>query len=155
MPLVPEGAFRPFIGWLTLGLVALMILQRTTRLSELAADRPVVAVPAGWFGGVATMLANAAGPVMAIYLLACRLPKLELVGTGAWFFFVVNLAKVPFSVALGLVDRRSLLLTLALVPAVVVGGFSGRWILDRIDQRLFEWLLLAFTLAAALRLILG
>ena len=153
MPLVPEGAFRPFIGWLTIALLVLMVLQRTTPLAQAAASHPAIAIPTGWLGGVTTMLANAAGPIMTIYLLACRLPKLELVGTGAWFFFIINLAKVPFSIRLGLIDRSSLLLTLAVAPVVIVGGFSGRWILRRINQRVFEWLLLAFTLIAALRLI--
>jgi uncharacterized protein len=155
MPLVPEHAFRPLIGWLTLALLGLLVLQRTTRLAETAASHPAIAWPAGWLGGITTMLANAAGPVMTIYLLACRLPKLELVGTGAWFFFVVNLVKVPFSVNLGLITRDSLLLTAALVPAVVLGAWSGRWILQRINQRLFEALLFAFTVIAALKLVLA
>ncbi len=155
MPHLPEHGFRPFIGWLTLGLLALMILQRTTRLSEVAADHPALAWPMGWLGGSTTMLANAAGPVMTIYLLACRLPKLELVGTGAWFFCVVNLAKVPFSVRLGLIDRDSLSLTLVLIPVVLLGGFFGRWILHRINQRVFEALLIGFTALGALRLVFG
>lgn len=155
MPLVPEGAFRPFVGWLTLGMLALMLAHRCTRLSEVAADHPALAIPAGWLGGAATMLANAAGPIMTIYLLACRLPKMEFVGTGAWFFFVVNLAKVPFSAAMGLIDGRSLLLTLALAPLVVAGAFLGKWLLARINQTLFEALLVAFTFLAALRLLLA
>jgi uncharacterized membrane protein YfcA len=155
MPLVPDAFFRPLIGWITLGLVLLLLLQRFARLREAAALHPSMALPAGWLGGVITMLANAAGPVMTLYLLACRLPKLELVATGAWFFFVVNLAKVPFSVALGLITRDSLLLTATLVPVVALGAFCGRWLLHRINQRAFEWLLLAFSAAGALRLILA
>ena len=38
-----------------------------------------------------------AGPIFAIYCLAVGLPKLEFVGTGAWFFLIVNAFKVPFS----------------------------------------------------------
>lgn len=101
------------------------------------------------------MLANAAGPIMAIYLLACRLPKMELVGTGAWFFFVVNVTKVPFSAGLGLIDAQSLLLTLVLAPLVVCGAVFGKWLLVRINQRMFEALLIAFTVLAAVRLLLG
>jgi len=104
---------------------------------------------------VTTMLANAAGPIMAIYLLACRLPKMELVGTGAWFFFVVNVSKVPFSAGLGLIDGQSLLLTLVLAPLVAAGAFFGKWLLARINQALFEALLIAFTVLAAVRLLLG
>ena len=39
----------------------------------------------GILGGITTMLANAAGPVIALYLLAVSLPKLRLVATGAGF----------------------------------------------------------------------
>lgn len=155
MPLVPEGAFRPLIGWVTLALLGLLLVQRSARFETAAASHPAFSLPAGWLGGVTTMLANAAGPVMTIYLLACRLRKMEFVGTAAWFFFAVNLAKVPFSVSLGLVTPDSLRLTAVLAPVVVLGACCGRWILHRIDQRLFDALLLVFTAAGALRLILA
>jgi hypothetical protein len=32
---------------------------------------------------------------MNLYLLSQKLPKEEFVATGAWFFFFVNLSKVP------------------------------------------------------------
>jgi hypothetical protein len=41
-------------------------------------------------GGFTTMIGNAAGPVMAVYLLSMRLPKYSFVGTSAWFFLLVN-----------------------------------------------------------------
>ena len=58
---------------------------------------------------------------MNLYLLARRLPKHDFVATGAWFFFVVNLLKLPIYAFHGLIDRRSLLFDLALAPSVVVG----------------------------------
>jgi uncharacterized membrane protein YfcA len=124
-------------------------------LANAVSGHPAVGWLAGWFGGVTTMVANAAGPIMSIYLLACRLPKMELVGTGAWFFFVVNVSKVPFSATMGLVNAHSLLLTLILAPVVVVGAFLGRWLLLRINQALFEALLIAFTCLAAVRLLMA
>jgi uncharacterized membrane protein YfcA len=151
-----ETAFRPLIGWIILGLTALQIL-RTWRPELLGA------VPhSGWFtwfigllAGATTMLANAAGPIYVIYALAIGLPKLEMVGTGAWFFFIVNTVKVPFSAGLGLIHGGTLMLNLALVPAVVGGVLGGRWVLHRIPQRVFDLLLLAFAAAAALRLVSG
>jgi hypothetical protein len=107
----------------------------------------------GILAGAATMLANAAGPVFAIYLIAVGLPKMEFVGTSAWFFFIINLFKVPFSIALGLIRGQTLMLNLILAPAVLVGVLAGRWLLDRIPQRLFEHMLLGFAVLAALRLI--
>jgi uncharacterized membrane protein YfcA len=63
--------------------------------------------------------------------------------------------KVPFSAGLGLIHGGTLMLNLALVPAVVGGVLGGRWVLHRIPQRVFDLLLLAFAAAAALRLVSG
>jgi len=76
------------------------------------------AVALGFMAGVTTMMANAAGPVMIIYLLAMRLPKVEFVGTGAWFFFVVNWLKVPFSANLNLMTAESVKLNLMMLPFI-------------------------------------
>jgi uncharacterized membrane protein YfcA len=109
----------------------------------------------GLAAGATTMLANAAGPVFALYCLAVMMPKFELVGTTAWFFFIVNLFKVPFSFGLGLIHGHTLLFNLVLAPAVVAGVLGGRSIITRLPQQLFERLLLAFAAMAALRLIVS
>jgi len=100
-----------------------------------------------------TMLANAAGPIIALYALAVGLPKFEFVGTSAWLFLLVNLFKVPFSVELGLIHRDTLWLNLLLVPAILVGLASGRWLTSRIPQKVFDIFLLVFAALAALRMI--
>ncbi|NDG71863.1 MAG: sulfite exporter TauE/SafE family protein [Proteobacteria bacterium] len=98
MPRIPTGFFTPVIGWIILALLTLTIAQKcSNRLQEIAADHAAVAWPLGLLAGVSTMLANAAGPAMTVYLLASRLPKYEFVGTAAWFFFFINIIKVPFS----------------------------------------------------------
>ena len=79
--------------------------------------------------------------------------KMEFVGTSAWFFLIINLFKVPFSIALGLIHGQTLMVNLILAPAVLVGVLAGRWLLERIPQRLFEHMLLGFAVLAALRLI--
>jgi hypothetical protein len=107
----------------------------------------------GLLAGGTTMLINGAGPIMALYFLAIALPKLELVGTSAWFFLIVNVLKVPFSATLGLIHPETLRLNALLVPAIAAGLFAGRWLVRRIPQRLFDGLLLAFAAIAALRLI--
>jgi len=75
-------------------------------------------------------------------------------GTGAVFFLLLNLFKIPFMVALGLITHGSLALNLALAPAVIAGTVAGRWLLGRINQRMFENLALALTLVAAARMFL-
>ncbi|ACB75733.1 sulfite exporter TauE/SafE family protein [Opitutus terrae] len=107
----------------------------------------------GVLAGFTTLVANAAGPLMVIYLLAMRLPKMEFVGTGAVFFLLLNLFKVPFMVNLGLINGGSFALNLWLAPAVFLGAWIGRKILLRINQRLFENLALALSAAAGVKLL--
>ena len=151
-----DAAFRPIVGWIILVLTALQVV-RTLR-PQWFGDMPHsrgFAWAMGLIAGAMTMLANAAGPVFAIYCVAIGLPKRELVGTTAWLFFIINAFKVPFSYALGLISGASLLFNLALAPAVVAGVLGGRWIIGRIPQRLFDHLILVFAALAALRLITG
>jgi uncharacterized membrane protein YfcA len=94
------------------------------------------------------MVANAAGPIMIIYLLAMRLPKLIFMGTSAWYFFTLNLFKVPFSYSLGLINADSLPISLALAPVPIAGALTGRVLIHRINQQVFEMLALVLTLIA-------
>ncbi|MDT0544691.1 MULTISPECIES: sulfite exporter TauE/SafE family protein [Streptomyces] len=108
----------------------------------------------GVLGGFTTMVANAGGPVMSMYLLSAGFRKLGFLGTSAWFFLIVNVAKVPFSVGLGLIDGRSLLLDAGLALCVIPGAFLGKAIADRINQLLFERLVIAATVVGGAQLLL-
>jgi hypothetical protein len=112
-----------------------------------------LAAALGIVAGFITLVANAAGPLMAIYLIAMRLPKMQFVGTAAVFFMVLNLFKVPFMVKLGLITTPSFEFNLMLAPAVLIGAFIGRWLLVRINQQLFENLVLALSAIAGVLLI--
>lgn len=149
-----ETLYRPVIGWITLLLSILQFVRmyRPDWTGNVPHSR-WFAWTMGILAGAATMLANAAGPVFAIYLIAVGLPKMAFVGTSAWFFFIINLFKVPFSVALGLIRGQTLMLNLVLAPAVLAGVLAGRWLVERIPQRIFDHMLLAFAVLAALRLI--
>ncbi|WP_440581345.1 sulfite exporter TauE/SafE family protein [Streptomyces sp. PT19] len=108
----------------------------------------------GVLGGFTTMVANAGGPVMSMYLLSAGFRKLGFLGTSAFFFLIVNVSKLPFSAGLGLIDGRSLLLDAVLVVFVVPGALLGKWAVTRIDQRLFERLVIAATVVGGLQLLL-
>lgn len=108
-----------------------------------------VGMAAGMAAGFATMTANAAGPVMVLYLLLAGLPVLGLLGTGAWFFFLVNLAKLPFSAGLDLINPPVLLMDLALVPALLAGGLIGALVAHRIPRKRFEDITVGLTVVAA------
>ncbi|MGX1134685.1 putative membrane protein YfcA [Streptomyces glaucescens] len=155
-----DGIVRASIGVILLLMAALTVWRRRT--AERAEEPDGVTTRAGRvkarsygvLGGFTTMVANAGGPVMAMYLLSAGFRKLGFLGTSAFFFLIVNVSKVPFSVGLGLIDGPSLLLDAALVLFVVPGALLGRWAVHRINQRLFEQLVIAATVLGALQLLL-
>ncbi|MFJ9173650.1 sulfite exporter TauE/SafE family protein [Streptomyces sp. NPDC102360] len=157
-----DGAVRMSIGVILLVMAGVTVWRRKQAAAAAAAAEPtptraarVKAGSYGVLGGFTTMVANAGGPVMSMYLLSAGFKKLGFLGTSAWFFLIVNSAKVPFSVGLGLIDGRSLLLDAALAAFVVPGAVIGRACVNRINQRLFEQLVIAATVLGGLQLLLN
>ncbi|MFC8075734.1 sulfite exporter TauE/SafE family protein [Streptomyces sp. NPDC057307] len=155
-----DGAVRVSIGSILLLMAGVTIWRRRYAPEE---DTPeetaslkgrVKARSYGVLGGFTTMVANAGGPVMSLYLLSAGFRKLGFLGTSAWFFLIVNTTKVPFSVGLGLIDRESLLLDAMLVLFVLPGALIGKLCVDRIDQRVFERLVIGATVLGGLQLLL-
>lgn len=141
MRFVDDVTMRRSIGAILLASVALQLWQRSRRVA--AEDRPehtgwAMAGATGVAAGFTTMTANAAGPVMALYFLSVRLDKSKFIGTNAWFFFLVNLSKVPLTASLGLFTPDVLRIDLMLVPAVVVGAGVGMALVHRVNQAQFE-----------------
>jgi uncharacterized protein len=172
--LFPWTALGVFLGYLTMGrisdhtakvmigiiilILALMSFGRRYLPGQRAESglqiHWAIAALIGMVAGFITLIANAAGPLMAIYFVAMRLPKMEYVGTAAVFFMLLNLFKVPFMVDLGLITTTSFGFNLALAPAVVIGAFSGRWLLMRVNQDLFEKLVLGLSAVGGILLFL-
>ena len=107
----------------------------------------------GILAGFTTMIANAAGPIMILYLLAMQLPKMEFIGTAAWYFLLLNCFKVPFSANLDLINAESFRVALSMMPFAISGALFGRVIIKYINQEWFEKTALVFTFVAALRLL--
>lgn len=146
---------RRTIGVVLLLLITITLVRRAGWLRPPSTTRTwPAAVGYGTLGGFTTMVANAGGPVMSLYFLAMRMPVLAFLGTSAWFFAVINLVKVPFAIGLGLLTVDALWLVLTLVPFVIAGGLVGRVIARRIDQRVFEWIVIALTVAGAVFLVI-
>jgi uncharacterized membrane protein YfcA len=146
---------RRVIGGILLLVIGVTLWRRRRAAAEEAESGRIAAAAYGALGGFTTMVANAGGPVMTMYFLAARFPMRAFLGTTAWFFAGINLAKLPFSIGLGIIDLPTVLMDLVLVPGVVVGAFVGRALLDRMDQRTFERIVIALTIAGALYLLLG
>jgi len=152
---VNDRQLQPVLGAIILAMLALQRWLSSSPERQRIPGRWWFAGLIGLLAGTTTMLANAAGPVMMVYLLAMRLPKSEFLGTGAWYFFLMNWFKVPFSAHLGLITPSSLLLDAVLVPGIAAGALLGIPVARRIPQKAFTAAVELLSAAAAVRLIAG
>jgi uncharacterized membrane protein YfcA len=152
--LVTDAQLKPIIGVIVLIMLGLNYWRTKSQGQE-------VRIPTQWWfsallgviAGATSMMANAAGPVMTIYLLAMRLPKFAFVGTAAWFFFIVNWLKVPFSARLDLMTAESIKINLMMLPAIALGALVGVFFLKRIPQKAFDAVVQLLAAAAAIKLL--
>ena len=127
--------------------------EATTTLATSTTSGRLARLVYGSLAGFTTMVANAGGPVTSMYFLACRYPVKALLGTTAWFFFLVNLVKLPFSISAGLVNTTTMSLTAICAPVVIVSALAGRRLAEHMDQRVFEPVIVALTIISALPLL--
>ena len=140
-----------WIGILILSMVVLHFIRKA--FPNWRPHQAGVALFFGFTGGIVTMIANAAGPLVTLYLLEMKLKKEEFMGTGAWFYLMMNCVKVPFGVSLGIIHSQTLLLDFIFVPILLLGAWWGGRINHRISQNWFEWGAIGFAAIAAVRLI--
>jgi len=141
--------------WIGVLILLMVILHFIRKLfPNWTPHRTGVALFFGFTGGMVTMISNAAGPLVTLYLLEMKLKKEEFMGTGAWFFFIMNCVKVPFSLSLGIINLQTLSLNIIFLPILFIGVWIGGLIHRRISQRWFEGVAIVFAAVVAVRLIL-
>lgn len=147
--LLDEALFTNIMSIIIFASLFIMIWMKRTHKSVIP-NNTGFAIFMGLLGGVSTMIGNLAGPIMALYLLSMRLPKNEYIGTAAWFFLAINLFKVPFHVfSWQTIDIHSVQLNLVSIPFIALGAWSGIWIVKRVPDKQYRWLVIAMTGVAA------
>lgn len=153
-----QSTIARVIGSLLLFSVVLEVLRRRNpqveQRPEGGAERRVEAGFYGALTGVTTLAVNAGGPAMTLYLVKMRVPMLAFMGTSVWFFFILNLAKLPFVIPLGLITRESLIANLWFAPAMIAGALIGIATFRRMNQVWFERIALVLSAAASLWLVI-
>ncbi len=149
---ISDIVFNRLLAVVVLTGIVLMILQDMRKKASVP-DYWWFAMGLGLLGGFATMIGNAAGPIMALYLLSMRLPKNIYIGTGAWFFFIVNVFKVPFHVGIWkTITVQSLLFDVLMIPAIALGALLGIWLVKFFPEKAYRIFIIATTLFSALLL---
>jgi uncharacterized membrane protein YfcA len=150
---ISDEVFNRLLAGVVIFGIALMIWQDIRKRTEIP-DYWWFSMILGLLGGFATMIGNAAGPVMALYLLSMRLPKNRFIGTAAWFFFIINLSKVPFHIIIWkTITWNSLLFDIIMIPAIAAGAFLGIWLVKLFPEKAYRIFVIVSTLAAALMLL--
>jgi uncharacterized membrane protein YfcA len=155
-----DGVYKPILGAIILCMLGLLLLRRA--LGERLTPRGRITVGfTGLATGIATFLANAAGPVMSLYLAGMGMPKERFMGTNAWFFLIMNLVKIPMFLVIGLllpsaplIDAESLSVNLILAPVVIAGVPLGALLFKLLPQKVFDAAVLTLAGLAAITLIL-
>jgi hypothetical protein len=143
----------PMIGGIVLVMLVLHHARQRFGFGESLGVGRWFAIAMGLAAGVTTMMANAAGPVVVLYLLAMGLEKEEFVGTSAWFFFLINWIKVPFMGGLGLMTFETLKVDAMCVVVVAAGAVCGIYMVKRINQGVFKAAVEILAAASAVRLL--
>lgn len=137
--LIPATEFKHLMGGCLAIVLIVMLWGQYSGRENLLVDKWWYGPLFGLLGGFTTMIGNAAGPVMAIYLLSTRIPKLAFVGTNAWFFLCVNYLKIPLQVfAWHNINLTTLAIDLCTVPFILIGAFLGIRLVKILPERAFR-----------------
>ena len=110
----------------------------------------------GLAAGFFTMVGNAAGALMSVYLLSMHLPKNNFIGTRAWFFLIVNVVKVPLHVSFwGTITVKTITLNASMIPIILIGAFVGIKIVKKINEKAYRYFIITLIVLAALKLLIG
>ncbi|GDY27865.1 hypothetical protein AHAT_37550 [Agarivorans sp. Toyoura001] len=145
--------FTTAIGGIVLGMLFLSVYLE--RGKSQCMKHPNVAAGAGIFGGFISMTANSAGPIISLYMMQQQLGKTSYVSTRAWVAGLVNVAKVPMLISIGLLNIETAKTSLNALPSLLVGCALGFLILKKINLKQMTWAIRMLILFAAVKLLIG
>jgi len=152
--LIPSDEFRRLMGvCIFLGLAVMFWTERKGKNSKMFSTwwyAPLF----GLMGGFTTMIGNAAGPVMSVYLLSMRLPKYSFVGTSAWFFLVVNYLKLPLQIFVwDNISLTTVALNALTIPFMVIGALTGIYFVKKVPEKTYRTFIIIVTILSTLMLL--
>lgn len=148
-----DAGLKKAIGIIILLLSVLSFVRRRYWKPESVPNSLPFVAGVGLAAGFTTLVANAAGPVMALYLLSMRLPKEKYVGTSAWFFLIMNYIKLPVFIWQGRITTESFLTALPTIPLLIVGAVLGIVVLKKLSLSLFERIIEILVVLSAFRML--
>lgn len=153
--MVPSTQFRQLMGWTLMLALAVMLWNEVFGKENKWMKKWWYAAIFGLLGGFTTMIGNAAGPVMSVYLLSMRKEKVEYIGINAWFFLVINLLKVPLQAFVwDNINWQTLSLNLLVLPVIGIGAIIGIRIVKILPEKAFRRFIQTVTIISVLLMII-
>ena len=146
--------FKWLLSITVLSGVVLMIWQDLKKKVTVP-DTKVFAMVLGLAGGFATMIGNAAGPILSLYLLSMRIPKYVFIGTGAWFYLLINLFKVPLHIfSWHTITHKTIVFDLVMIPPIIIGVFLGIQLVKIIPEKIYRIMVICIAAISAILLLI-
>lgn len=151
---VSDHIFKICIAAVVLVVLTIMVIREIRGGTEELRPRWYLYAAVGLIGGFAAMIGNVAGPIVGVYFLSINLGKDEFIATRAWFFWIVNIIKIPFHVFIWkTIDLNTLSFDLILLPAIILGAVVGIIVVKKIADRPYRIFLICITAVSAVFLI--
>jgi len=151
--LINDRQFKMLLSGSVIVCIAAMLYAEVKGKPLTVPNKTVFYALVGILGGFASMVGNAAGAILSIYLLSREYPKDSYISTYAWLFLLINLIKLPLQIFVWHNIGWSNLYTAALLlPAIFMGAVAGAWIVKRINEALYRKIIYCMTLLAAVAL---
>lgn len=150
--IVSDAMVLLFVGVITLLFILDAIVPWRKKLEGLPPSKPWGAFWGG-FAGFTSFISHTGGPPFQIYVLPQKLSPVRYAGTNAYFFAIVNTAKLIPYFFLGQLSVSNLTVGVILAPIAAVGVIVGVWLVRRISVKLFYQLAYWLVFLLALKLI--
>ena len=137
--LIPTNEFRQLMGWTLALALAVMMWSEFFGKENKWMSKWWYSSIFGLLGGFTTMIGNAAGPVLSVYLLSMRKGKMEYIGINAWFFLVVNFLKIPLQIFVwDNITWHTFTLNLVMIPGIMIGAWLGIRLVKLFPENVFR-----------------
>ncbi|MDF2942221.1 MAG: putative permease [Herbinix sp.] len=152
---ISDKTFVMLIGVIVLFCLSILVYTEKKGKNFIVPSDAWFYILVGILSGFASMIGNAAGPIFSVYLLALGFKKNNFMGTNAWFFFIINFTKIPLQIFVWHnIGIKSLTITVLMIPIITIGAILGFFILKKINEKYFRYLVIVMTAIAALKLLI-
>jgi uncharacterized membrane protein YfcA len=149
---LPPDGLRITLGIFVLVLVVYRFLSDRVQSLQFK-PRPWHAPAAGFLAGIASGMFNYGGPAINSYLLLQKLKARPFIATGAIYFAILNIIKVPGFLFTGVLNVQLLFSLWWVFPFIPLGIWIARRMLTRLSSSAFEWMIVVLLIFSSVWLL--